>query len=160
MVCLAISEKDAMKNNEDILGQNKTFSLLGVESAGSGEEKNAAWFPQNETCLATKFLTLKISNAICLVYPKLHMQILRCHRKTRTFLKIKWGKGFNVGWNYSWLHHCWGQLKIFNDATLAKTPWITTTRILEMLGRFLNLNKMKTKRISNHMSQYFIHNRT
>ncbi len=24
----------------------------------------------------------------------------------------------------------------------------------------LNLNKMKTKRISNHMSQYFIHNRT
>ncbi len=25
---------------------------------------------------------------------------------------------------------------------------------------FLNLNKMKTKRISNHMSQYFIHNRT
>ncbi len=30
-----------------------------------------------------------------------------------------------------------------------------TTRIPEMLGRFLNLNKMKTKRISNHMSQYF-----
>ncbi len=29
-----------------------------------------------------------------------------------------------------------------------------------MLGRFLNLNKMKTKIISNHMSQYFIHNRT
>ncbi len=26
--------------------------------------------------------------------------------------------------------------------------------------RFLNLNKMKTKRLSNHMSQYFIHNRT
>ncbi len=26
-----------------------------------------------------------------------------------------------------------------------------------MLGRFLNLNKMKTKRLSNHMSQYFIH---
>ncbi len=35
-----------------------------------------------------------------------------------------------------------------------------TTWIPEMLGRFLNLNKMKTKRISNHMSQYFIHNRT
>ncbi len=35
-----------------------------------------------------------------------------------------------------------------------------TTRIPEMLGRFLNLNKMKTKRLSNHMSQYFIHNRT
>ncbi len=29
-----------------------------------------------------------------------------------------------------------------------------------MLGRFSNLNKMKTKIISNHMSQYFIHNRT
>ncbi len=29
-----------------------------------------------------------------------------------------------------------------------------------MLGRFLNLNKIKTKRLSNHMSQYFIHNRT
>ncbi len=29
-----------------------------------------------------------------------------------------------------------------------------------MLGRFLHLNKMKTKRLSNHMSQYFIHNRT
>ncbi len=25
---------------------------------------------------------------------------------------------------------------------------------------FLNLNKMKTRRLSNHMSQYFIHNRT
>ncbi len=25
---------------------------------------------------------------------------------------------------------------------------------------FLNLNKMKTKRLSNHMSPYFIHNRT
>ncbi len=35
-----------------------------------------------------------------------------------------------------------------------------TTRIPEMLERFLNLNKMKTKRISNHMSHYFIHNRT
>ncbi len=32
--------------------------------------------------------------------------------------------------------------------------------IPEMLGRFLNLNKIKTKRLSNHMSQYFIHNRT
>ncbi len=30
----------------------------------------------------------------------------------------------------------------------------------ELMGRFLNLNKMKTKRLSNHMSQYFIHNRT
>ncbi len=29
-----------------------------------------------------------------------------------------------------------------------------------MLGRFLNLNKMKTKRLSNHMSQNSIHNRT
>ncbi len=36
----------------------------------------------------------------------------------------------------------------------------STTRILEMFGRFLNLNKMKTKRISKHMSQYCIHNRT
>ncbi len=35
-----------------------------------------------------------------------------------------------------------------------------TTRIPEMLGRFLNLNKMKTKSLSNHMSQYCIHNRT
>jgi len=35
---------------------------------------------------------------------------------------------------------------------------ILTTRIPEMLGHFLNLNKMKTKR--HHMSQYFIHNRT
>ncbi len=37
---------------------------------------------------------------------------------------------------------------------------LSTTRIPEMLGRFLNLNKMKAKRISNHKSQYFIHNRT
>ncbi len=29
-----------------------------------------------------------------------------------------------------------------------------------MLGRFLNLNKKKTKILSNHMSQYFIHNIT
>ncbi len=35
-----------------------------------------------------------------------------------------------------------------------------TTQIPEMLGRFLNVNKMKTKRLSNHMSQYFIHYRT
>ncbi len=37
---------------------------------------------------------------------------------------------------------------------------IITTWIPEMLGSFLNLNKMKIKRLSNHMSQYFIHNRT
>jgi len=36
----------------------------------------------------------------------------------------------------------------------------STTRIPEKLGRFLNLNKMKTIRLSNHMSKYFIHNRT
>ncbi len=36
-----------------------------------------------------------------------------------------------------------------------KIHFYTTTRIPEMLGRFLNLNKMKTKRISNHMSQHF-----
>ncbi len=35
-----------------------------------------------------------------------------------------------------------------------------TTRILEMLWRFEYLNKIKTKRLSNHMSQYFIYNRT
>ncbi len=35
-----------------------------------------------------------------------------------------------------------------------------TTRIPKMLGRFLNLNKILTKRLSNHMSQYFIHNGT
>ncbi len=34
-----------------------------------------------------------------------------------------------------------------------------SNRILDMLGRFFYLNKMKTKRISNHMSQHFIHNR-
>ncbi len=28
------------------------------------------------------------------------------------------------------------------------------------VGTFLNLNRMKAKRIANHMSQYFIHNRT
>ncbi len=35
-----------------------------------------------------------------------------------------------------------------------------TTRIPEMLAHFYNLNKMKTKRLLNHMSHYFIHNRT
>ncbi len=38
--------------------------------------------------------------------------------------------------------------------------YLFTTQIPEMLGRFLHLNKMKTKRLSNHMSQYFIQNRT
>ncbi len=38
-------------------------------------------------------------------------------------------------------------------------PWYTT-RILEMLGLFFYLNKMKTKKNSNHMSKYFIHNKT
>ncbi len=37
---------------------------------------------------------------------------------------------------------------------------IRIIRITEMLGRFVNLNKMKTKRLSHHMSQNFIHNRT
>ncbi len=37
---------------------------------------------------------------------------------------------------------------------------VIITLILEMLGRFLNLNKMKTKRLSNHMNQYFIHIRS
>ncbi len=44
-------------------------------------------------------------------------------------LEVAWS-----GW-VLWLQHC-------------------TTRILEMLGHYLNLNKMKTKRISNNMSQY------
>ncbi len=35
------------------------------------------------------------------------------------------------------------------------------SRIPEILGRlYFYLNKMKTKRLSNHMSQYFIQNRT
>ncbi len=34
-----------------------------------------------------------------------------------------------------------------------KSHLLTTTQIPEMLGCFLNLNKMKTKRLSNHMSQ-------
>ncbi len=38
-------------------------------------------------------------------------------------------------------------------------PNFYTTRITEMLGRFY-FNTIKTKIISNHMSQYFIHNRT
>ncbi len=39
--------------------------------------------------------------------------------------------------------------------------WLTlTTWIPEMLGRFLNLNKMNIQRLSNHIRQYFIHNRT
>ncbi len=37
---------------------------------------------------------------------------------------------------------------------------IKYNRIPEMLGRFLNLNKIKTERISNHVSEYFIHSRT
>ncbi len=32
---------------------------------------------------------------------------------------------------------------------------VSTTRIPEILGFFLHLNKMKTKRLSNHMSQNF-----
>ncbi len=36
--------------------------------------------------------------------------------------------------------------------------YINTTWIPEMLGQFLNLNKMKTKRFSNQMSQHCIHN--
>ncbi len=31
---------------------------------------------------------------------------------------------------------------------------------MEVLGRFLNLNKMKTERLSNNMSQYFIRSKT
>ncbi len=36
----------------------------------------------------------------------------------------------------------------------------STTQILEILGRFLNINKMKTKILYNHISKYFIDNRT
>ncbi len=48
----------------------------------------------------------------------------------------------------------------FNESFVNKCIHLFTTRIPEMLGRVLNLNKMKTKRLSNHMSKYFIHNRT
>ncbi len=44
--------------------------------------------------------------------------------------------------------------------TTAQITVKATTRISEMLGHFLHLNKMKIKRLSNHMSQYFINNRT
>ncbi len=42
-----------------------------------------------------------------------------------------------------------------------KKGYLSTTRIPDMLGRiYFYLNKMKTKRLSNHMSSYFIDNRT
>ncbi len=70
-------------------------------------------------------------------------------------------------WLYSqWIVPLWGYRFIFIAAVLTLLFFEinlkknkTTTRIPEMLGHFLNLNKMKTKRLSNHMSQYFIHNR-
>ncbi len=48
----------------------------------------------------------------------------------------------------------------FSNFSTSALTISNTTRIPEMLGHFLNLNKIKTKRISNHTSQYFIHNRT
>ncbi len=63
--------------------------------------------------------------------------------------------------------HLWLYMNMANIAVikyilllLNKTTQTTTNRIPEMLGHFFNLNKMKTKRLSNHVSQYFIHNRT
>ncbi len=41
---------------------------------------------------------------------------------------------------------------------VAEAPLLDITT--KVLGRFLNLNKMKTKIISNHMSQYLINIRT
>ncbi len=51
--------------------------------------------------------------------------------------------------------------KIFNIIIiLGNIHFIITTRVLEMLVHFFFFfYKMKTKIISNHMSQYFIHNR-
>ncbi len=37
---------------------------------------------------------------------------------------------------------------------MSNSQRLDTTQTPEMLGRFLNLNKIKTKRLSNHMSQY------
>ncbi len=52
--------------------------------------------------------------------------------------------------------------KSFNLITFALIDWALnfTTQIPEILALFKNLKKMTTKRFSNHMSQYFIHNRT
>ncbi len=66
---------------------------------------------------------------------------------THLFFSLSWGGTSDLIFNYN--NYC-----SFNTFKL----WFQTTRIPEMLGRFLNLNKMKTKRLSNHMSQYFIHN--
>ncbi len=49
---------------------------------------------------------------------------------------------------------------LYSSHCMYESHLLHTTRIPEMLGRFLYLNKMKTKRLSNHMSQNFIHNRT
>ncbi len=63
--------------------------------------------------------------------------------KNKTHIKIKQKKKY-----------------IFQCLILNITNVYVQTRIPEMLGRFLNFNKMKTKRISNHMShsQYTIAN--
>ncbi len=45
----------------------------------------------------------------------------------------------------------------FNEHSIYVTArmFVHTTRITEMLGRFLNLNKMKTKRLSNHEAIFY-----
>ncbi len=54
------------------------------------------------------------------------------------------------------------ELQLFNMTPPPPPPkWtISTTRIPETLGNILHLNKIKPKRLSNHLSQYFIHNGT
>ncbi len=61
----------------------------------------------------------------------------------------------------SWLFYFKSIVVVYRGKiTKAQSVSEYTTRIPEMLGRFLHLNKMKTKRLSNHMSKYFFHNRT
>ncbi len=51
------------------------------------------------------------------------------------------------------------QFSVDSTFSFAMIGQLFTTRIPETFFIFY-LNKMKTKRLSNHMSQYFIHNRT
>ncbi len=50
-------------------------------------------------------------------------------------------------------------LKLYTDFMLKK-HFLLQPEFQKCWDFFFFLNKMKTKRLSNHMSQYFIHNRT
>ncbi len=138
-----------------------------------------ASFDGRAFCVSAPTLWNSIPKHIC----DLSLQDFKTHLKTYIFLSY-----FSDLWMYDLVHAMYFMLicivvlstVMFICYDIVKRPWVCRKAlykinfIIKLLllllllqpefrkcwDVFLSLNKMKTKRLSNHMSQYFIHNRT